>query len=363
MSKNYIRNKKLKLFPDKKENVHQPPGTLIQRITGETAPETKIIVIEYDATSYNEVILDNIDDCTAFKHSKKIKWINVEGIHDTAIVKKIGEIFNIHALSLEDVISPDQRPKFESYDDYDMTFMKMLYEFDSKIYSEQLSIILKDNLVITFQELEGKDAFDPIRQRLKQENLKIRKFGADYLAYSLIDCIVDAYFIILEKIGERLEDLDEELIIKPTPETLQKLYYMKREMIALRKSIWPIRELISSIERSDSNLITKDTQLFFRDVYDHSLRVIETTESYRDLVAGMMDLYMSSMSNKMNEVMKVLTIISTIFIPVTFIAGVYGMNFKFMPELESPYGYAATWAVMLAIMISLLIYFRRKKWL
>lgn len=363
MSKILTRNKKLKLYPDKKGNIHQPPGSLIQKINTETTSEIKIVVIEFDANSFSETILKNVDDCEIFKASDKIKWINVEGIHDSNIVSKIGEMFNIHTLSLEDVVNTDQRPKFESYEDYDMTFMKMLYEFEDKIYSEQLSIILKNNIVITFQEIEGQDAFDSIRQRLKQENAKIRKLGADYLAYSLIDCIVDTYFVILEKIGERLENLDEELILKPMPETLQKLYYMKREMIALRKSIWPIRELISSIERSDSKLITKYTQLYFRDVYDHCLRVIETVESYRDLIAGMMDLYMSSVSNKMNEIMKVLTIISTVFIPVTFIVGVYGMNFKFMPELESPYGYWATWAVMLVIMISLLLYFRKRKWL
>jgi magnesium transporter len=238
----------------------------------------------------------------------------------------------------------------------------MLY-YDTELHNEQLTILLKNNVVITFQENHGGDAFFPIRKRLKEAKGRVRKFGADYLCYALIDAVVDSYFNILEVIGDKIELMDEQLIKDPTPDTLQVLHAMKREMIFLRKSVWPVRDMVGSLERSETTLIQPTTDVYLRDVHDHVVRVIETVENYRDLINGMMDIYLSSLSNKMNEVMKVLTIISTLFIPVTFIVGVYGMNFDYMPELRSPYGYAATWLVMLVIMASLLYYFRRKKWL
>jgi magnesium transporter len=238
----------------------------------------------------------------------------------------------------------------------------MLY-YESQLNSEQLTIVLKNNVVITFQENHGGDAFYPIRKRIKESKGRVRKFGADYLCYALIDAVVDSYFNILEVIGDKIELMDEQLIVEPTPNALKALHAMKREMIFLRKSVWPVRDMVGSLERSETTLIQQTTDVYLRDVHDHVIRVIETVENYRDLINGMMDIYLSSLSNKLNEVMKVLTIISTLFIPVTFIVGVYGMNFDFMPELRSPYGYGATWLVMLVIMASLLYYFRRKKWL
>ena len=338
-----------------------PPGTLTD-IGSPEKEEVIITLIEYNETEYSEKRIVSFQEILDCRNTNTVKWINVDGIHDISIVEKIGTAFNIHPLTLEDIVNTDQRPKFEDYNFYDVAMMKMLY-YDTELHSEQLSILLLDNLVISFQEIHGGDAFDPIRERIKQARGRIRKCGADYLAYALIDSIVDSYFTILEKIGDKLEALDEEVMTEPTPQSLRRLHAMKLEMIFLRKSVWPLRELINNIQRSESQLFKESTSIYLRDVHDHTIRVIETVESYRDLISGMMDIYLSSISNKMNEVMKVLTIISTIFIPVTFIAGVYGMNFDFMPELHSRWGYIGTWILMLSIMISLAFYFKRKKWL
>ncbi|MBL0047559.1 MAG: magnesium/cobalt transporter CorA [Bacteroidetes bacterium] len=338
-----------------------PPGTL--EVVGIQEKEEVIItLIEFNENSFTEKRITSFQDILDCKDNKTVKWINVDGIHNTSVVEQIGKAFNIHPLTLEDIVNTDQRPKFEDYEFYDVAMMKMLY-YDTDLHAEQLSIILLDNLVISFQEIHGGDAFDPIRERIKSAKGRIRKCGADYLAYALIDSIVDSYFTILEKIGDKLEALDEEIMTDPKPESLRKLHNMKLEMIFLRKSVWPLRDLINNIERSESKLFKESTSVYLRDVHDHTIRVIETVESYRDLISGMMDIYLSSLSNRMNEVMKVLTIISTIFIPVTFIAGVYGMNFDFMPELHSRWGYAGVWMLMLAIMITLGVYFKRKKWL
>jgi magnesium transporter len=291
-----------------------------------------------------------------------VTWINVDGIHDASVIERLGIMYEIHPLTLEDVTNTDQRAKFEDYESYIVVMMKML-NYDTELHSEQLSIVLKSNLVITFQENQGVDAFSPIRKRLKEAKGRVRRFGADYLCYALIDAVVDAYFNILEIVGDKIELIDEQLIAGPQPNTMQVLHTMKREMIYLRKAVWPMRDMIGTMERSQTELIKPSTDLYLRDVHDHVVRVIETIENYRDLINGIMDLYLSSLSNKLNEVMKVLTIISTLFIPVTFIVGVYGMNFDYMPELKSPYGYAATWIIMLSIMLSLIYYFRRKKWL
>jgi magnesium transporter len=320
-------------------------------------------LLEFNEKEFIEKEFVDFDECFMHVKSDMVKWINVDGIHDTGLIQKIGEKFNIHPLTLEDIANTDQRSKFEDYENYLVSIMKMLLH-DSVIHAEQLAvIILEHNTVISFQEVHGGDAFDIIRTRIRQGKGRVRKMGADYLAYCLIDAVVDLYFVILEKFGDRIEVLEEELISDPSKETMKVLHGMKREMIFLRKAVWPMRELLNNFERCESKLIKKPTRLFLRDLYDHTIRVIDTVETFRDLLSGMMDIYLSSVSNRMNEVMKVLTIISTIFIPVTFIAGVYGMNFKYMPELDSPYGYWALWAVMLTVMLSLLFYFKRRKWL
>jgi magnesium transporter len=340
-----------------------PPGTIVYSGTEQTA-RVKLTLIEYNEKEFFEKEFHDLSDCLEHLRPDMVRWINVDGIHNIDFIHVIGERFSLHPLTLEDIANTDQRPKFEEYDTYLVSIMKMLY-FENEVQAEQLSIVLLDNnTVISFQEAEGGDAFDIIRNRIRQGKGRVRKLGADYLSYCLIDAVVDFYFVIIEKIGDRLEELEEELIENPTRATLLQLHNMKREMISLRKAVWPVRELINNLERCENKLIKKTTRIFLRDVYDHSIRIIETVETYRDLLSGMMDIYLSSQSNKMNEVMKVLTIITTIFVPVTFIAGVYGMNFKHnFPEIDSPYGYPIVMGFMIVVILGLLLYFRKKKWL
>lgn len=345
----------------KAHDIGVPPGTLIY--TGDSKTERiKISLIEYNETEFIEQEFYDLSECISHVKPHLVKWINVEGIHKTEVIEKIGKLYNIHPLTLEDIVHVDQRPKFEDYDNYVVAIMKMI-SYDTKVYAEQLSIVLFDNMVISFQEPQGGDAFDIIRNRLRQAKGRIRKCGADYLAYALMDAVIDCYFNVIEKIGDTVEKIEEHIIAHSSKSSLIQLYELKREMIFLRKQVWPMRDMISNMVRSETKLINPSTDIYLRDLQDHVTRVIDTVETYRDLLSGIMDIYLSTNSNKMNEVMKVLTIMSSIFIPVTFIAGVYGMNFEFMPELKSPYGYAITWGVMLSVMIGLIIYFKRKKWM
>lgn len=343
------------------QNIGAPPDSLIYN-GDQKGERIKITLIEFNETEYFEDDFYDLSDCLKHVKDNMIKWINVEGVHNTALVEKIGQLYNIHPLTLEDIVHIDQRPKFEDYDHYLLAVLKMI-SYEEKVHGEQLSLVLLQNTVISFQEPDGGDAFDIIRNRLRQAKGRVRKLGADYLFYALMDAVVDWYFHVIEKIGDKVEAIEEEIINQPKRESLIQLYSMKREIIYLRKQVWPLRDMISNLLRSDSELITPNTQLFFRDLQDHSTRIIDTVETYRDVLGGMMDIYLSTNSNKMNEVMKVLTIMSSVFIPVTFIAGVYGMNFDYMPELKSPYGYAAVWLVMLSVMGGLVLYFKRKKWM
>jgi magnesium transporter len=338
-----------------------PPGTIVYYGEKRT-DKVKLTLIEYNEGKFIEKDFYDLSECLDHVDPSMVKWINVDGIHDVELIEKIGKHFKIHPLTLEDIVNTSQRSKFEDYDNYVVSIMKMIY-YDTEMRSEQLTVVLMEGIVISFQEVDGGDAFDLIRNRIRQGKGRIRRMGADYLAYALIDAVVDCYFTILEKIGDRVELLEDELIAEPTKETMKQLHHLKREMIFIRKAVWPMRELINNLERSETELIKPSTDVYLRDVHDHTIRVIDTVETYRDLLSGMMDIYLSSVSNKMNEVMKVLTIITTIFVPVTFIAGVYGMNFKYMPELESKWGYPAVWGVMIIMMTSLLVYFRKKKWL
>ena len=345
----------------KKSHIGAPPGTIVY--TGDsTAQRIKISLIEYNETEFFEQEFYDLSECISHVKPHLVKWINVEGIHKTEVIEKIGKLYNIHPLTLEDIVHVDQRPKFEDYDSYVVAIMKMI-SFDAKVNAEQLSIVLFENMVISFQEPQGGDAFDIIRNRLRQAKGRIRKCGADYLAYALIDAVIDCYFHAIEKIGDVIEQIEEDIIAHSNKKSLIQLYELKREMIYLRKQVWPMRDMISNMARSETKLINPSTDIYLRDLQDHVTRIIDTVETYRDLLSGIMDIYLSTNANKMNEVMKVLTIMSSIFIPVTFIAGVYGMNFEYMPELKSPYGYAATWGVMLTVMIGLIIYFKRKKWM
>lgn len=343
------------------QNVGAPPGTMFYN--GEnTGAQVKITLIEFNESEFLEEEFFDFNQCLRHMKPDMVKWINVEGVHDTGLVGRIAKAYNIHPLTQEDIVHIDQRPKFEEYDNYLLSIMKMIL-YQEEVYAEQLSMILLKDTVISFQEPGGGDAFDIIRTRLRQGKGRVRKLGADYLFYALMDAVVDYYFTVIEKIGDKIEKIEEEIINEPGREALLQLYQLKREVIFLRKQVWPVRDMISNLLRSESEFITPNTQLFFRDLQDHSTRIIDTVEIYRDLLSGIMDIYLSTNSNKMNEVMKVLTIMSSIFIPVTFIAGVYGMNFEFMPELKSPYGYAITWIVMLSVMGGMIYYFKKKKWI
>jgi len=340
-----------------------PPGTLVH-IGEKKASKVKITLIDYNKETVQERNLEKVEDCFSFKETPTATWINIDGLHDVSVIEKIGGHFNIHPLVLEDILNTAQRPKFEDMDSHLFIVLKMLHFDDSSqsVQSEQVSIVLAENYVISFQEKIG-DVFEQIRDRIRNDKGRIRKTGPDYLMYALLDAIVDSYFSILEKLGEKIEFLEDELVGTPTEQTLKKIHHLKKEMVSLRKSVWPLRELVSGVERSESDFIKETTGVYLRDVYDHTIQVIDTVESFRDTISGMMDLYLSSISNRMNAVMKVLTIIATMFIPLTFIAGIYGMNFKNMPELEWEWGYLSVWIVMIAIAICMLIYFKRKKWL
>ena len=346
-----------------------PPGTL--EYVGEKQVEAvKISYLDYDEQNFQEKQVSNIEECFPFKTTPTVTWINIDGLHDVEIIEKLGKQFELHPLILEDVLHTEQRPKYEDFDKYIFIVLRMLRynEEVQAVESEQVSLILGTNFVISFQERVG-DVFEPIRERLRNAKGRIRKMASDYLAYALLDAIVDSYFAVLEKVSERIESMEEELVSEPTEKTLQLIHNMKREMISLRKSIWPLREVISGVQRSESSIIKESTEIYLRDVYDHTIQIIDTIESFRDMVSGMLDIYLSSISNKMNEVMKVLTIIATIFIPLTFIAGIYGMNFNSekspwnMPELNSYWGYPAVCLVMAVVAGIMLVYFRRKKWL
>jgi len=339
------------------------PGSLVH-IGEKKTEKIRITVMDYSSDKFEEKEVKNIEESFPFKKKPTTTWINIDGLHDIELIEKLGNHFEIHPLVLEDILNTDQRPKIEDFDKYIFFTLKMLYTEEKKkeIHSEQISLILGKNFVISLQESIG-DVFDSVRERIRSSKTRIRKRGADYLAYALIDAIVDGYFGILEKIGEKVEIMEEDLISNPTPKTVHEIYNLKREMIYIRKSVWPLREVLNNILREESKIIKDTTHIYLRDLYDHTIQVIDTVETFRDLISGMLDMYMSSVSNKMNEVMKVLTIFAAIFIPLTFIAGVYGMNFQYMPELSLSWAYPAIWIVIILVAVSLLIYFKHKKWI
>jgi magnesium transporter len=353
----------IKLIKKRSEKAGLPPGTLVH-IGEKKAEISKITIMDYSEAHFQEKEVKTIEECLLFKDTPTVTWINIDGLHQVEILEKLGECYGFHPLVLEDILNTDQRPKIEDYGEYLYIVLKMLDQgnVNNEILTEQISIILGLGFVISFQERVG-DVFDPIRQRIRSGKGRIRKMGADYLAYALLDSIVDNYFIVMEKLGEKIEFLEEELVKRPVPETLQTIHHLKREMIFFRKAVWPLREVIGSLERGELPLVKETTRVYLRDVYDHTIQVIDTIETFRDMVSGMLDIYLSSVSNRLNAVMKVLTIIATIFMPLTFIAGIYGMNFKYMPELEWKWGYPAVWIAVILIGVSMLTYFKKKGWL
>jgi len=340
-----------------------PPGTLVH--VGEKRVEKAAIsVIDYNEAEVHERAVASPADCRQYLTRDSVTWINVTGLHDTDLLEKAGDVFGIHSLVLEDILNTGQRPRLEDHGDYLFVVVKMLYRRagNGEIVAEQVSLILGKNYVLSFQEIEG-DVFDIIRDRIRTAKGRIRKMGCDYLAYSLLDAIVDNYFVVLEDLGDQIEALQDRVLERPDPGTLQDMHKLKREMVFMRKNLWPLRELVGGLDKSESDLVSDSLSPYLRDVYEHTIHVIDNVELLRDMLSGSLDTYMTTVSNRMNEVMKVLTVIATIFIPLTFIVGVYGMNFEHMPELKWRFGYAAVWLVMILMGIGMLAFFKRKKWM
>lgn len=340
-----------------------PPGSLVH-IGEKKAGDVSVTVMDYDEGSFLEREIKSGEECLIFKDKPTVTWINVEGLHQVELIRKMGECYGFHPLVLEDILNTNQRPKLEDYGDYLYIVLKMLHNKENpQIVPEQISLILGPNFVFSFQEGIKGDVFDSLRERIRTGKGRIRGMGADYLAYSLIDAVVDSYFVILEDVGERIESLEEEVETNPQRKTLSSIHQLKREMIFLRKAVWPLREVAAALERGESSLIKEPTRVYLRDVYDHIIQVMDMIETYRDMLSGMFDIYLSSISNRLNEVMKFLTVIGTIFMPLTFIVGVYGMNFQFMPELTWKFGYFAVLLFMAGISFGMVLFFKRKKWL
>ncbi|MBS3992848.1 MAG: magnesium/cobalt transporter CorA [Bacteroidetes bacterium] len=339
-----------------------PPGTLVH-IGKKRANKVKISVIDYTETSFHEFECEAIEDVFAYKEKDSVSWINIDGIHNTNIIDIVGSNFGHHPLLLEDIVNTLSRPKLEEFDDYLFITLKMLgiSENQKSIVEEQVSFILGKNYVISFQEQPG-DIFDSIRMRIKESKGNIRKRKTDYLFYRLLDTVVDHYFFIVEHLSERIEQLEDIVLKTQTPEILHEIQDLKTELIQLRKSISPLREAVGTIQKDEIKLIHKNTLHYFNDVNQNLLQVAESIDIYREMTKNLMDLYQSGINNKMNQVMQILTVIATIFIPLTFIVGIYGMNFEYMPELKWRYGYFTTWGIMVLIVLLMLRFFKRKNW-
>lgn len=341
-----------------KKKLGLAPGTVIY--TGvEKNTKGTIRLIEYYKDKYEEKNNASIDD---IKPNNNVNWINLIGVHDVNLVNAIGDKFNLHPLIREDIVNTNQRLKIESYQDYLFTTLKSIEYKNKKIEFEQISIILGKNYIITFLE-EETPCLEYVKTRIEKKSGRIRERKEDYLLYALIDSIVDSYFVTLEKIGDELEELDEAIIKEASEENFRKIRQLKKELTFLRKTIWPLREVANFLDKEEHKFITEQTKLFVKDLYDHTIQIIDLTETYRDLVSGTIDTYNSVVANRMNEVMKILTIISTIFIPITFVAGIYGMNFVHMPELSWKWSYLGVWTVIVIIVIFMIRFFRKKSWI
>jgi magnesium transporter len=356
---------------DERERVFRrrtPPGAMPGSIlTDPEAPYPELRVMVWSDGSFMEKESVSVDDLSGLIEGWPLVWINVDGLGDAGTLQKIGEMFGIHKLALEDVVHVHQRAKVEGYEDHLFIVARMLSSVDERVRTEQISLFLLPGIVLTFQEQKG-DCLEPVRERIRKGKGRIRQAGADYLTYAIIDAVVDAWFPLLEDYGEMLEDLEDRILDVADKDTVAEIHRVKRDLLNVRRAIWPLRETINGLSREES-LVQKETLLYLRDCYDHVTQIIEIVESYRDMASGLMDLYLSSVSNRMNEIMKVLTVIATIFIPLTFIAGIYGMNFNpgaspfNMPELNWRFGYIAVWLLMLGVGGVMLLFFRRLGWL
>ena len=352
---------------------YQPPGTapatLMPKIATEGQAPVVLSLIQYDSEGIFEGQFDSFEELMTRYDPTKVNWINLDGLTDLVLLQKIADYFKIHPLALEDVLNTTQRPKVERFDDHFFIVSEMIYwENNLRLAVEQLSLFLGDSYVLTLQEESGHDVFQSVRARLRSGRGYARKMKGDYLAYALLDATVDQFFPILESVGDGIEAVEEELLEKPSKESLRRLYDNKRLLLQLRRAAWPQREIFNTLIRDDSGLICTETQVFIRDCYDHITQIIDILESFRDLAAGLMDVYLSSLGFRTNEIMRVLTIVSVMFIPLTFIAGVYGMNFDSskpwnMPELHWNYGYEYFWGLCILCVVTMLLFFKRRRWL
>jgi magnesium transporter len=328
----------------------------------EAAPPPRVHVIDYNRAEMRELDVTDVESLRPYRDGETVTWIDVQGLGDEQVLRRIGEIFSVHELALADIVNTPQRPKVEDYDDHELIISRMAHLIEPPRFEmEQISIVLGRRFVLTFQETYG-DVLDPVRMRIRQNGL-IRHMGADFLAYAIVDAVIDGYYPVLEVLGEYLEDLEDEVVANPTPATLRKIHEVKRELIQLRRAIWPQRDTVNSLIRDEFPRVSQSVRVYLRDCYDHTVQIMDVVESYREVAASFMEVYLSSVSNRMNEIMKLLTVIATIFIPLTFIVGVYGMNFENMPELHWRWSYAAVWLIMVAIAAVMLIFFRRRGWL
>ncbi|MEH2195186.1 MAG: magnesium/cobalt transporter CorA [Nostoc sp.] len=371
MARKLRRLPKIGNKPYEDEFYHQPgtlPGTIF---IDADAPPPILFLIDYNQTNFIREQIETPEECIQYLDSESISWVDVQGLGSQDILQRLGKVFKLHPLVLEDIVNVPERPKIEDYEDQLLFISRMVVpkEKTCGFYSEQVSLILGKNYLLTVQEEPEHDCFEGVRSRIEKSKGIIRKQGADYLAYAVLDAIIDGFFPVLELYGERIEELEEEVIVKPNPQTLQNIYQIRRELLQLRRAIWPQRDAINSLIRDGSELISEEVRIYLRDCYDHTVQVMDMVETYRELASGLMDVYLSAVSNKMNEIMKVLTIVSTIFIPLTFVAGIYGMNFSTekspynMPELNWYWGYPICLAVMGAIAASLLFFFWQRGWL
>lgn len=341
------------------------PGALIA--PQQRAEQLRIHVVSYGPDGNEEREVENFEETIPLIEKRAVTWIDITGLHDIDLIEKVGGHFGLHALALEDVVNVGQRPKTDEYEDHIFVIMRLLH-LDKTLTVEQFSLFFGERVVITIQEYEG-DPFEPIRERIRSGKGRICSQGADYLAYALVDALEDSLYPVLETYGERIERMEEALLKEPHPEMLEKIHQIKRDLLWVRRAAWPHREVISGLERTDSPLVTDDTKVYLRDAYEHSVQVMDVVETFRDLAGGLMDLYLSSLSHRMNEVMKVLTVMASIFIPLTFIAGIYGMNFNpessvaNMPELNWALGYPAALGVMALIGVGMVLFFKKKGWI
>jgi magnesium transporter len=351
-----------------RKNLLTSPGTLTY-VGPEIELKTEIKRVDFNARFHREEVVRNIAACAPDQLNKDpyITWIDVDGIHESHVIGKLGQLFRLHPLLLEDVMNTEQKPKLEHYDGGNLFItLKMLHVEEEEplcLNAEHVSFVLGNRYLLSFQEERTGDIFVPVIERLKASVGKTRRYGADYLLYALLDIIVDNYFLILEKIGDKLDQMEDQIINGSPKFSLPELYALKRELTLFRRLVWPLREIIAQLLRDDNPLITRDVTPYLRDLHDHSMQVIETIDSYRELLASLVDVHLSSLSNRMNSVMKTLTIFSAIFMPLTFIVGVYGMNFENMPELTTRYGYFVVWGIMILVTIVLVVYFRWRKWM